>query len=298
MEIMGHSGRQEQVVSSGSRRENQRSWNWAIGRHNECKGDFTAAIRQGNRILPDDVDELFPRSPGTRLLHPLCNDGREACYLGFSRGYEVTGIDFSSKAIRFARTTARGLGIRANFLTAEAASWLSRCPDQSFDVALTTLGTLWWFDDLYGVVSSLHRVLKPGGKYVLWDFHPLVGCIDDNMRIYRSYPIERVTLKHPEGVHDYISNPDAFSLLNRKVKSDDYSSALNPWPVTDFRWGLGVILDALIHARFKLLKVAELPYLWEERYFAWLTECGNRRFMASHDTPTLPLSILIVVSRA
>ena len=70
---------------------------------------------------------------GAAVLEAACGEGRNAVYLA-GRGFRVTGVDFSSEALRKARALARRHGVYPEFIEADLASFR---PALRFDAAVT-----------------------------------------------------------------------------------------------------------------------------------------------------------------
>lgn len=110
----------------------------------------------GQRILADLV------GPGSgQILDIGCGTGMNAAFVR-SLGYDPVGIDLSTDQLRIAAT-------RLPVAAGDAA----RLPiaGEAFDLAFSTfvLGDL---DDLAGAMAEVHRVLRPGGRYVTLCVHP------------------------------------------------------------------------------------------------------------------------------
>jgi cyclopropane fatty-acyl-phospholipid synthase-like methyltransferase len=81
---------------------NHRSWAYANERFNTWKGDYAEAIRDG-KTMPSRILDLIEPGPSEKILHLMCNDGREAASLTYHCGVQVDGVDFSEQAIDFAQ---------------------------------------------------------------------------------------------------------------------------------------------------------------------------------------------------
>ncbi len=122
----------------------------------------------GDDLPPPEIMELAENlSPG-RALDLGCGYGRAAIYLA-QRGWQAEGVDFISLAITKAIARAERVGVSelVKFHLGRVTD-LSFLPE-SFDLVLDvgcmhTLGDA----DLVRYRDSVHRVLKPGGRYVLF----------------------------------------------------------------------------------------------------------------------------------
>ncbi len=96
-----------------------------------------------------------------------CGAGNYAVWLA-SRGFRMTGVDLSAVAIDMARRLARERGVRCEW---RAADWTA--PDTAEEFAGAFAFAYDWevlhhvFPDRRpAFVANVHRVLKPGGRYL------------------------------------------------------------------------------------------------------------------------------------
>lgn len=111
-------------------------------------------------------------TPG-RAIDLGCGTGTNVIYLA-QRGFDAVGVDIAARAIAKARRKAEVAGVRAHFLVADVRDLP---PDLGlFDFALD-IGCFHSLreDDRQAYVRSLSRVLRPGGKYLLWTFRRQEG---------------------------------------------------------------------------------------------------------------------------
>jgi SAM-dependent methyltransferase len=51
--------------------------------------------------------------------------------------------------------------------------------DGKFDLAVVTIGVLGWMPDLAAFFGTARRLLKPGGRLVIYEAHPILNMFDD-----------------------------------------------------------------------------------------------------------------------
>jgi SAM-dependent methyltransferase len=110
---------------------------------------------------------------GARVLEVGCGPGHLSTRLARDHGLEVTGLDLDPAMIARARANTdragnRG-GPRPSFLVGEVAALAF--PDQSFDLVVSTLSMHHWADPAAGL-TEIGRVLRPGGRALIWDLRP------------------------------------------------------------------------------------------------------------------------------
>ena len=137
--------------------------------------DVDAWLRGANSLKPPEL-ALLGELSGRRLLHLQCHFGQDTLSLA-RRGAEVVGLDFSGRAIAAARDLARRAGLAAQFhevdvLTADRHPPLA-AQAGTFDVAFASYGTIGWLPDIDRWAAVVAHFLRPGGRLVFVEFHPL-----------------------------------------------------------------------------------------------------------------------------
>jgi len=94
-------------------------------------------------------------------------------------GAEVTGVDLSDKAIESGRKIAEQINADVRFICCDLYD-LPNHLDQQFDYVFTSYGTIGWLPDLDKWAKVISSFLKPNGKFVFVEFHPVVWMFDDN----------------------------------------------------------------------------------------------------------------------
>ncbi len=116
---------------------------------------------------------------GLEVMHLQCHIGCDAITMARS-GARVTGVDFSATALARLRDLAQRCGVDVATIEADSRD-LPHDLDGRFDLVYATIGVLCWIDDLDAWMGGVARVLRPGGRLVLVELHPLllmVGSVD------------------------------------------------------------------------------------------------------------------------
>jgi SAM-dependent methyltransferase len=126
------------------------------------------------RGIADDVASAAPRD--ARVLEVGCGPGHLSIAMARRHGLAVTGLDLDPDMIDRARENAsRATAVDASgpsFLVGDVASL--PFPDGSFDVVVSTFSLHHWADPTAGLVE-IGRVLRPGGRALIWDLRPGTG---------------------------------------------------------------------------------------------------------------------------
>ncbi len=282
-------------MSQELRQQNRRSWNHATRAHNAHKGDQAAFLRGGGSTLfPEELD-LLGDVRGKRVVHLQCNSGQDSLSLA-ARGADVTGVDISDEAIEFARTLSAGSGIAARFERADVYDWLATTTAQ-FDIAFSSYGALIWLSDLTTWARGIARVLAPGGRFVLVEFHPLINLFDDDGRIGTGpgKGSGGARLDWPQGIGDYVAASEGALPAGEHIVTQEPFQ--NPEPCHEWEWSVADVVDAIARAGLRVELVREWPYSNGCRFFSNMVALPDKRWALAPGTPSVPLMYGLVASR-
>jgi SAM-dependent methyltransferase len=176
--------------------------------------------------------------------------GRSACVLGSGdnlvvfalagMGAAVTSVDISQVQLDIAAGRAEELGLDVAFVRADVTD-LMALADASFDVIYTGGHVAVWVSDLQRYYSEAVRILKPGGLFIVNEYHPF-------RRVW-AYEEDRLELEY--GYFD--RGPHAYD------RSDEVPGAEpGSLPSYEFHWTISDFLGAVLGAGCELVAFAEL----------------------------------------
>ncbi|MBI5303953.1 MAG: class I SAM-dependent methyltransferase [Chloroflexi bacterium] len=157
-------------------------------------------------ITPPEVTGFVANHPTRgRALDLGCGTGTNAVYLA-RHGFQVVGVDFSTKAIATARAKARRANLAIDFHTADVTrlDFLREPFDYVLDIGCFHALDPARRDDY---VAHLARLTRPGGVFMLYAFSPRpanerehllrlqnVGATPDEVRqrFARAFALERI----------------------------------------------------------------------------------------------------------
>lgn len=159
---------------------NRDSWNRRTPVHVASEFYGVEEFVKGTSSLKHIELNLLGDVKDKRILHLQCHFGQDTLSLA-RMGAKVTGVDFSDKAIEAANTLANKINTEARFICCDIYS-LPEQLNEEFDMVFTSYGTIGWLPDLDKWARVIHRFLKPGGKFVFVEFHPVVWMFDDEFK--------------------------------------------------------------------------------------------------------------------
>jgi SAM-dependent methyltransferase len=141
---------------------------WDAVHDPEAAREYDARLT-GTPLLAVDVDFVRRHCPRPgRLIDLGCGTGRLAVTLAGS-GYCCTAVDLSAEMLAIVGEKAAAAGVEIARLQANLVD-LSALPDASFEYAaclFQTLGLIDGAESRRRAVAHVHRVLRPGGVFVL-----------------------------------------------------------------------------------------------------------------------------------
>ncbi|WP_242904814.1 class I SAM-dependent methyltransferase [Actinomadura terrae] len=217
-------------------RVNRAHWDvWAAAHGQDAYYD-TEGLVAGADSLTDVERAVLGEVKGLDVLHVQCHIGFDAISLARS-GARVTGVDFSPVSLEKARGLAERCGVDVRFVEADATD----LPEQlrgRFDLAYAAYGILCWIADVDAWMRSVASTLRPGGRLVLVDFHPLLTMVET---------VEPLALDFPyafDGPHEYTS-------------SQSYAGETEPTTSVEFAHSLGEIVTAAATAGLRVTRLEE-----------------------------------------
>ncbi|MCB0480355.1 MAG: class I SAM-dependent methyltransferase [Flavobacteriales bacterium] len=120
---------------------------------------------------------------GKSILHLQCHFGQDTLSLA-RMGAICTGIDFSEDAISKAKEINHKLRLNATFICSDVYATRDVLNEQ-FDVVFTSYGTIGWLPDCNLWAKVISESLKPGGRFIMADFHPLVWMMDEDFKFFK-----------------------------------------------------------------------------------------------------------------
>ncbi|HZV69041.1 MAG TPA: class I SAM-dependent methyltransferase [Saprospiraceae bacterium] len=157
---------------------NRKSWNKRTDIHIQSDFYDMDGFIKGRSSLNDIELNLLGDIKGKTILHLQCHFGQDT--ISLSRlGAEVVGVDLADKAIESAKRIANETNSNTTFICCDLYD-LPNHLDKQFDIVFASYGTIGWLPDLDKWAKIISTFLKPNGKLVFVEFHPVVWMFDEN----------------------------------------------------------------------------------------------------------------------
>ena len=252
--------------------QNRRAWNEIARTRSKSYADSLVPaelLRSGRGILDPRVVEAAGDATGKRLLHLMCATGEETMSWTVI-GADASGVDLSEVNVELAKAKAADAGLDTRFVAADVGNLPADLAAGRFDLVYTAIGVLVWIPDLDRWAAAIAAALRPGGRFILLDEHPMAMAmweVDGHARI----------------VDDYFGRRDAVTSTGwgHFEGGEDATE-----PTHQFAWPLGDILNALIGAGLTIERVDEYP-----------TQSDWRFGDAIEEAKKLPGELLVVARR-
>lgn len=137
------------------------------------EGDI-AFLRGGGVSLMAEELPLLGELKGSchRAIHLQCSHGLDALSLLNLGVSEVVGVDISEEMLALARAKSGALGAAAQWVRSDVLDTPSEL-DGTADLVYTGKGAICWMVDLDAWARVVARLLRPGGRVLLFEGHPL-----------------------------------------------------------------------------------------------------------------------------
>ncbi len=240
---------------------NKRRWNELVAIHAKSEEYDLEGFLAGKTSLHQVELDALGIVSGKSLLHLQCHFGLDT--ISWSRlGAKATGVDFSEKAIEFARELAQRVGADTRFICSNIYD-LPKVHQSEYDIVFTSFGVLCWLADIKSWGQIIAHYLKPGGTFFIADSHPFFWIFDID------HPSE-LKIKYS---YWYSDEPLSYDADGTYVDTD-----IKLTNTRGYEWAHTVsdVLNALIQAGLLITEVKEFPNLpWKPVQFAERNQDGE-----------------------
>ncbi|MBS7527392.1 class I SAM-dependent methyltransferase [Fusibacter paucivorans] len=200
---------------------------------------------------------------GKKILNLMGSNGAKALCLALL-GADVTVVDFSEANRQYAEAMCKSQNVAIHYIVSDVCAYDDVSASQSYDIVFAEMGILHYFTDLSDFLQIPMRYLKPGGHFIIRDFHPV------STKLIVSRGSTAKIRKHKvEG--DYFSSELTAqpSALSKYKTSDSRQADTNPdddQTVWLRHWTLGEIVTAAAKSGLWIQQLIEEPNLSSEQF--------------------------------
>lgn len=221
--------------------QNRRAWDEiAEVRHTTMWPD-AEFFANGGSLLDAETVAAAGDVIGRSLLHLQCATGEDTLSWAVL-GARATGVDLSPRQVELAQAKADAAGLSVQFIAADVYQLPEELQQESFDMVVTGGGALVWLPDLPGWARIVTRALRPGGRLLLSEEHPVTGCLwvsDGTLTLESDYFGRKA--ESGVGWGHFSGGEDA--------REEKY----------EFAWPLGDVITAVAGAGLRIESLAEYP---------------------------------------
>ncbi|CAI6089496.1 unnamed protein product [Clonostachys chloroleuca] len=141
--------------------------------------DKKASVLDNQLLNEEAIAEEIGLAPSMKVLDLGCGRGRVAAHMSSYSGAQVTGLNIDENQINQARQWNTSLGNMNKFVVHDQNNLPLPFEDQSFD-AFYEIQALSLCKDPSLLFKEIHRILKPGAKFLLLDWVSLPAYDPEN----------------------------------------------------------------------------------------------------------------------
>ncbi|MEY9870189.1 hypothetical protein ABIE66_005568 [Peribacillus sp. B2I2] len=156
--------------------ENEQAWNQnnylaLVNRYGDPV-ELASKIKQNPKWRLHPFYKYMGDVTSKKITHLMGSNGVKAVALAIL-GAEVKVVDFSQENATFANELANGANVTIEYIVSDVLSLSSEHESGNQDLVLMELGVLHYLIDLQPLFEKIKMMLKPGGRFVLHEFHPI-----------------------------------------------------------------------------------------------------------------------------
>jgi len=245
--------------------ENRRRWNVASRAYQESiesSGLWEKLPSDPALFFYRDEMEIIGDVKGKRVAVLGSGDNHAAFALA-GMGGKVTSVDISEKQLAAAERRAMKLGLDISFVRADVTD-LDGLKSGDFDLVYTGGHLDVWVADLGKFYSEAVRILKPGGLFVVMEYHPFRRVFIEGS----GSKFELTCLYFKRGPYHYDAQTDFPWDTDR------------PTPQHEFHWTIGDMATTMLGSGCRIIALKEMGEEREEWEPVDLTGLPRRILLA------------------
>lgn len=205
------------------------AWNNKFGTPNECALKISNNPNKSLAVILDKFGDIKDK----KIANLMGSNGTKAVALSLLGG-NVTVFDYSSGSKRYALELAGEAHVTIGYALENVLDITQEELTGDYDIVFAEIGILHYFTDLIPFFTNAYGLLKPGGRFILRDFHPVSNKLITSRGSTAKVRKHKVT-------GDYFDT----SLVESDISFAKYVPELETEKVFLRKWTLGEIITAV-----------------------------------------------------
>jgi len=172
------------LIAAGVRRAQQamserNGQAWTENAYEAWTQHFGTPQDYAEKIKKDPAGRLKALAPligevaGKKVINLLGSHGSKAVPMALLGARETVVVDISEQNAQYATELAAAAGVDLRYIVTDVLELPEEERTGDYDLVLMENGILHYFLDLLPLTQLIHQLLAPGGRFVLYDFHPI-----------------------------------------------------------------------------------------------------------------------------
>jgi 2-polyprenyl-3-methyl-5-hydroxy-6-metoxy-1,4-benzoquinol methylase len=194
---------------------------------------------------------------GKKVINLLGSHGSKAVAMALL-GADATVVDIASENARYAGQLAEAAGVDIRYIVSDVLQLPESELKSEYSIVLMEFGILHYFTDLLPLMQVVAKLLSPGGRLILQDFHPITTKLISSRGTTHAIRKHKVTGDYFDTAIEEVEVPYL------KFLPEDKRSELKKTKLR--RWTLGEIVTSVAEAGLFIENLKEEPNLSSEVY--------------------------------
>ncbi|MCF6137815.1 class I SAM-dependent methyltransferase [Pseudalkalibacillus berkeleyi] len=180
---------------------------------------------------------------GKRIANLLGSKGNKAVSFALLDA-DVTVVDISHENRKYAMELAQAADVCIDYIVSDVLNIPKEKRLLDFDYVILELGVLHYFVDLKPLFKVIYESLRPGGKLILRDFHPIVSkllSVSDRQMIANGDYFDTSLVEVNVAYGELLEKNEQHSLKKNKIR----------------RWTLGEVVTSMVEAELTIRSLEE-----------------------------------------
>jgi len=234
-------------------KKNEAAWNQMA--YDAWVNRFGEPDKAAEKIKKDPISKISNLHPylgnlkDKKVMNLLGSHGSKAVAMALL-GARVTIVDIASENARYAKELSSYAGVTLRYLVSDVLELKEEELSSDYDIVIMELGILHYFLDLKPLMDIVYKLLKPGGQFILQDFHPistkLITSKGKKHKVTGDYfdnTIEEVEVA-------YMKFVPGMESLTTKEKQGYYKAYHR-------KWTLGEIITSVASSNLRIIRLDE-----------------------------------------